>query len=171
MLVRDHIKQLREHIARQRAWINEHGGDLQGYIARYGDPDRAPLDGGQERIIGVPLELADDLRRVPGISINQGTVPCYAPMFGCGGTAIYDADKATLDSLERQLAKWELKYPTAARDQRPSQDQVIDKLELALRNLLGYVNGYGWGTTWAGRPHTHADAADEALWLAEKLRS
>lgn len=26
-------------IASQRKWINDHGGDLSGYINRYGDPD------------------------------------------------------------------------------------------------------------------------------------
>ena len=52
----------------QRKWIAEHGGDLAGYVLRYG-------------AVGDPN------------------------MYGAGGEAIYEADKAALDKYERRLAK------------------------------------------------------------------
>lgn len=140
MLVRDRIKWLRERVAEQRAWINKCGGDLTGYIEHYGDPDRAPLDRhGNCQTFTLTAEQAalfDEgyLRPVPNA---QGSY--YAPMFGSGGTAIYEADASRLASWERELAEWELRCPAAANDPRPSQEESIRKLlaasEKALRSI------------------------------------
>ena len=31
-------KDLKQRLSEQRKWIDEHGGDIAGYITRYGDP-------------------------------------------------------------------------------------------------------------------------------------
>jgi hypothetical protein len=51
-------------VARQEKWIAEHGGSIEVYIQRYGDP-------------GVPCANGK-------------------PMYGDGGTAIFNADQAAL---------------------------------------------------------------------------
>jgi hypothetical protein len=38
---------LRKQIAEQRKWIEEHGGDLAGYVARYGRADDPKRHGGE----------------------------------------------------------------------------------------------------------------------------
>jgi hypothetical protein len=58
-------------VENQRKFIEECGGDLAGYIARYGDP---------------------------GVLTSKGK-----PMYGNGGTAIYNADLAELKRLEARL--------------------------------------------------------------------
>lgn len=62
-----------QQYANQREWIKEHGGNLAGYISRYGDPEVERADG--------------------------------KPMFGDGGTAIYRADLARLEAIDRKLGK------------------------------------------------------------------
>jgi hypothetical protein len=68
MTKEDRIAKARARVNEQRAWIQEHGQDLVGYIARYGSSS-APLE---ER-------------------------------HGDGGERIYEADKAELDKLLREL--------------------------------------------------------------------
>ena len=63
--------QLAKEIKSQRQWIEEHGGDLAGYIARYGDP-------------GHPID-------------RYAATGGY---YGAGGTAIYQADAEVLRALE-----------------------------------------------------------------------
>lgn len=55
----------------QKRSIDECGGDILGYIARYGDPGRNTIDG--------------------------------KPMYGDGGTAIYNADMEALSRYHRLL--------------------------------------------------------------------
>lgn len=64
MTYRSRSQMLATEQASQRKWINDHGGDLAGYIERYGDPDRDH---------------------------------CY----GEGGTAIYRADVAELERINK----------------------------------------------------------------------
>lgn len=61
-------EQLLQSIRDQRDWIEEHGGDLPGYIKRYGDP---------------------------GVLRDNGK-----PMYGDGGTKIYEADTSALRKME-----------------------------------------------------------------------
>jgi hypothetical protein len=81
---------------------------LAGYLARYGDPDRAPLDrNGNCKTFPLPDELNEGLRPVEDV---PGWY--YAPMVGKGGTAIYNADMAKLLKLLEELAPlaaWEEK--------------------------------------------------------------
>ena len=64
-----HERQLRE----QEEWIAAHGGTLEAYIERYGDP---------------------------------GVLTCTGkPMYGEGGTAIFNADMRALNSIKASLAR------------------------------------------------------------------
>lgn len=71
-----------KEVASQKLFIDQCGGTLEGYIANYGDPDR-PRDGYVE---------------------GKGR-----PMFGNGGTAIWNADIQALERaqfhLEQALAR------------------------------------------------------------------
>jgi hypothetical protein len=77
------IEWLEREIAAQRQWIREHGGDRLGYIARYGDP-------------------LVDVTWGP----NAGK-----PMYGEGGTSIFNADMGELIRLETLLAKAQGRAP------------------------------------------------------------
>jgi hypothetical protein len=96
------IDRIRQATEQQRQWIEDHGGDREGYIRRYGDPGRAPLDeNGNSKTVSVPAELAEaaGLRPVPN------AVGCYfKEHYGAGGTAIYIADIAKLERLTTELA-------------------------------------------------------------------
>ena len=59
-------------ISRQKEWIKEHGGDLAGYIARYGSSQNSSWE---------PLSNEE--------------------YYGAGGEAIYAADVAELERLEK----------------------------------------------------------------------
>jgi hypothetical protein len=107
VLVWKRIVWLRLRIARQKEWIDRHGGDLAGYVARYGDPGRHPLGpDGLPRAITVAAgdrALLPDLERVPGTEDRF-----YAAHFGDGGTAIYQADSNQLSVLQRELSDLEV---------------------------------------------------------------
>ena len=64
---------LRDAINKQRRWIDEHGGDRAGYVARYGDGSAEPGD------------------------------PAAGGRYGDGGQVIYQADANELQKLEQQL--------------------------------------------------------------------
>ena len=70
MRVRRTLQNLASEIEGQRAWIEEHGATLAGYVQRYGSPARP------------------DFVRFPD------------GYYGSGGEAIYAADTAALYALE-----------------------------------------------------------------------
>jgi len=89
---------LAEH-SEQKKWIERCGGSLSGYIRHYGDPGVPPLDeNGNPKTIVCPKDLAPDLEPVPGKAGEY-----YAPHFGCGGTAIWEADMGYLRGIESEL--------------------------------------------------------------------
>lgn len=107
MLVWKKILLLRQQERDQRAWIERCGGDLAGYIAHYGDPGIPPMKDGKPQIITIPEKdhhLVRDLARVPGTT-NQ----FYSPMYGAGGTLIYQADKNRLDAIVRELSEYHIR--------------------------------------------------------------
>lgn len=64
MTKQDKINRARERMSAQRKWVEEHGGDIAGYVARYGSSD-APVnerygDGG-ERIYAADKAELDKL--------------------------------------------------------------------------------------------------------------
>lgn len=66
------IDQLRARASRQRRWIADHGGDLLGYIARYGSVAEASRYGdGGEAIYAADLArlaaLDDQVARLAGM--------------------------------------------------------------------------------------------------------
>lgn len=88
----------------QQAFINKCGGDLAGYIRKYGDPGVPPLDeNGQPRTVRLPAGELIGLTKVPG---EPGTY--YLPHSGNGGTAIWEADTAELRRLEEEARQWRI---------------------------------------------------------------
>jgi hypothetical protein len=73
------IVRARRLVEEQRTWIAEHGGDLSGYIERYGAADAAPGD------------------------------PRQGGRYGSGGPAIYEADLEALRLYEGDLSRLEKK--------------------------------------------------------------
>jgi hypothetical protein len=67
------LQYLTDRLKRQEEWIEQCGGDLAGYIARYGDPNVPAEDG--------------------------------KPMYGDGGTLIYEADQIALRNIQRDFDK------------------------------------------------------------------
>lgn len=106
MLVWKRILWLRERVRAQKHWIDLHGGNLTGYIERYGDPGIPPLKNGQPMTILIDKadqHLVPDLKRVEGTEDEF-----YAPHIGDGGTAIYNADLCRLQTWERELSELQL---------------------------------------------------------------
>jgi hypothetical protein len=88
-------------VAHQRAWIEACGGSLDGYVKRYGDPGRAPVDAdGDPRVVVGDFSdlLRDQLVPVP---LLYNTF--YLPHFGDGGTAIWVSDCGELRRLVAEL--------------------------------------------------------------------
>lgn len=104
---------LRERIQEQKNWIDRCGGSLSGYIEHYGDPGIPPLQNGMPKILTIPAAshyLCTDLVRVP-----DTTDQFYAPHYGNGGTAIYEADYNRLQSLQNDLNEAESRRPLGAK--------------------------------------------------------
>jgi len=86
----------------QLKWIEQCGGTLLGYIAKYGDPGVPPLDeNGQPKILTLGPNQAH--LRPCFVPVPGTTDRFYHPHSGNGGTAIYRADMAELHKLETQL--------------------------------------------------------------------
>lgn len=104
MLVWKKILWLRERIAEQEGWINRCGGNLAGYIARYGDPGVPPVDAN-----GVPFTLCLTAEQQKLFPVGYLTpVPGKPNTFyhyhtGDGGTAIYNADCNRLLTWQQEL--------------------------------------------------------------------
>jgi len=139
MKMTERLAFVRQRVASQREWIAKHGGDLNGYIAHYGDPGRAPLDAnGNCQTITCPPELAEacGLRPVPNAA------GCYyKEHFGSGGTLIYEADKNCLDRYERELAELEPRYGRYLNEEvrdavdRPDERRILVKAYEAVRQI------------------------------------
>ncbi len=57
-------KTIDQYITEQRQWIEEHGGDLAGYVARYGSRDDANHYGdGGEAIYQADIDALADFER------------------------------------------------------------------------------------------------------------
>ena len=123
----DRLRHLRRHYNDQLEWVKARGGNVEGYIAHYGDPGRAPLDAnGNCKTVIVPAELAEaaGLRPVP-----DAPGCYYQEMFGWGGTKIFEADVARLHSLERELVEYEGRYGHLLRhEDRQQNSDPIQKL-------------------------------------------
>lgn len=77
------LERARESVREERKWIEEHGRDVSGYVARYGDSD-APY----------------------GKRVEDGG------RYGEGGQRIYEADMDALRQYEAELAKLEKRRGT-----------------------------------------------------------
>lgn len=101
-------------LAAQRKFMASCGGDLTGYIARYGDPGVPPLDEeGNPIIVTVDPEdahLFKHLKLVEDQDPWQPKVAFYAPHVGDGGTAIYKADYHRLRQLEQEYQRLQGRY-------------------------------------------------------------
>lgn len=111
MLVWKKIIWLRERVSEQKKWIERCGGNLEGYIANYGDPGVPPMKDGKPHIITVPegkQHFFEQHKRVPGT-----TDQFYANHYGAGGTLIYEADYNRLLQWQRELSETEIRSPSA----------------------------------------------------------
>lgn len=97
------VDRLLAEISSQEKWIASCGGSLAGYIRRYGDPGIPPLnDDGSPKIISCPVDVALSVGLEP---VPERTGEYYAPYFGSGGTAIWEADNNYLRQLTQQLER------------------------------------------------------------------
>lgn len=83
------IDQASYWVRHQQQWIQEHGSDLAGYVARYGPFPCRACGGSGLRDTVPPSECG---------ACDKGTYT-----YGDGGPAIYAADTAALAEFERQL--------------------------------------------------------------------
>ena len=128
MKATDRITRLRDQVTEQKQFMQSCGGTLTGYIAKHGDPGIAPQDdNGNAKTFACPADLAQTcgLRPVPDAD------GCYfAPMFGSGGSAIYQADYNRLRQLEQELEQYESQYGHAVPKTEGTVRQYIDRRRL-----------------------------------------
>jgi hypothetical protein len=87
----------------QEKWMKSCGGDLGGYIEKYGDPNKSPMVDGRPKTFitssdKVSMFLEASFQQVIGKE-NE----FYSKMYGLGGTKIYEADFQYLKRLESEL--------------------------------------------------------------------
>jgi hypothetical protein len=143
MKMTERLAFLRQRVKDQQAWLAKHGGDRAGYIRHYGDPGIAPCDeNGNAKTVSLPAELAEKfgLRPVP-----QAPGCYYQEMFGCGGTAIYRADKDCLDGLLRELSELEPRFGRYLDEQQKVAATPRGSLLQAAEAMLALVDEHGIG--------------------------
>lgn len=135
---------LRERIREQQEWIKSHGGDIAGYRARYGDKDCAPLDkNGNCRTFSIPVEkqkpeLIEGLRPVPDCDNVF-----YVPMYGNGGSEIWNADIMAYNKLVDELVDLESKNFSAARDADAADPRAVVLNDMKNYNPARDLNYFG----------------------------
>lgn len=104
------IAAARKAVKDQCVWMDGCGGDLAGYIAKYGDPGVPPLDEqGQPKMVKLTGEQAVGISDLLPVPDRPGYY--FFTHVGDGGTLIYQADLARLDQLKKELRKLQEKYP------------------------------------------------------------
>jgi hypothetical protein len=113
----------RQKVREQRQWIARCGGDLAGYIAKYGDPGVAPLDEkGYPKIVKLTPEQAVLIQ--DGVPVPGQPGHYYGSHSGDGGTLIYHADASRLEQFESELRRLEEKHSVAAEYARQEDEPL-----------------------------------------------